>query len=313
MPITTSDEQEDPNSMMTKPVSCTTAEPDDTPTFTLGNANGMKVEIGENATLRAWRAPDRYGRIANVLLPACESPAPAAGAWQGRPSASGVSLLHTAPGSATTLQVDFRLADDGSLVIDHKLKAEAATPLPPNAHPCFNLNPGSPDAGDHMLLIDADYFVEVDADGAPVGVAAVGGTPFDFREPAPIGPRLQWPDSQMRLIGGFDHCFFVRNHFAGGQGALREVARVFDPGSGRRLQMYTTEAALQLCAGKGRADTRTWGPAGRVRRQAGFCLGANARPSLRSAAWPQLILHPGQVYRQTTIYRLSLQELIGYN
>ena len=302
--------------MMTNPISCTTAEPDDTRSFTLSNASGMKVEIAERgATLLSWRAPDRYGRIADVLLPACDSPAPAGapGAWQARQSASGVSMLHMAPGSATTLQVDFRLIDDGSLIIDHKVTAETAMPLQPSAHPCFNLNPGSADAGDHMLLIDADYFVEVDAAGAPVGVAAVGGTPFDFREPAPIGPRLQWPDGQVRLNCGFDHCFFVRNHFAGGQGDLREVVRVFDPGSGRRLQMYTTEAGLQFCAGMGRADTRPRGPAGRARRQSGFCLGANTRPSLRSAAWPQLILHPGQVYRQTTVYRLSLQELIGYS
>jgi aldose 1-epimerase len=79
---------------------------------------------------------------------------------------------------------------------------------------------------------------------------------------------------------------------AGGQGTLREVARVFDPGSGRRLQVYTTEAALQLCTG---AQGR------------GFCLEANARPEMISAAWPQVILHPGQEYRQTTVYRLSLQ------
>lgn len=299
--------------MMTNPIICSTAEPDDTRSFTLSNASGMKVEIAERgATLLSWRAPDRYGRIADVLLPACDSPAPAGapGSWQARQSKAGVSMLHRSPGSATTLQVDFRLIDDGSLIIDHSISAAAATPLPPYVHPCFNLNPGSPDAGDHMLMIDADYFVEVDAAGEPVGVAAVGGTPFDFREPAPIGPRLQWPDGQVRLFGGFNHSFFVRNHYSGGQGDLREVVRVFDPGSGRRLQMYTTEAALQLCAGKGRDDLR---PGGRGRRQSGFCLGANVRPSLRSAAWPQLILHPGQVYRQTTVYRLSLQELIGYS
>jgi aldose 1-epimerase len=281
--------------MMTNSLSATTAESDGTRSFTLRNARGMTVEISEHgAALRSWRAPDRYGRFADVLLPACDHAGPAP--WRARQLDSGVSLLQVVADGAATLQVDYRLGDDGSLVIDQRAAAKAAAPLPAGPQPCFNLNRGNADAGDHMLLIDADYFVEVDAGGAPVGVAAVGGTAFDFREPAPIGPRLQWPDGQVRLGGGFDHCFFVRNHFAGGQGALREVARVFDPGSGRRLQMYTTEAALQFRAGQG----------------GGFLLGPNSRPSLKSAAWPQLMLHPGQVYRQTTVYRLALQELIGF-
>jgi aldose 1-epimerase len=76
--------------------------------------------------------------------------------------------------------------------------------------------------------------------------------------------------------------------------------------------MYTTEAALQFCAVKGHPDDRARDLAGRGRRQTGFCLGAITRPSLKSASWPQLILQPGQEYRQTTVYRLSLQELIGY-
>ena len=296
--------------MMMQPFSGTTAKPDDYRSFTLSNASDMTVEISERgAALHSWRAPDRYGRIADVLLPECDGPGTPA-SWQARHSMTGVSLRRVVAGGAATLQADFRLGDDGSLVIDHCAVAEVMMPLQAIAHPCFNLNGGSADAGDHMLLIDADYFVEVDAACKPVGVAAVGGTPFDFREPAPIGPRLQWPDGQVRLSGGFDHCFFVRNHFTGGQGVLREVARVFDPGSGRRLQMYTTEAALQFCAGTGTGSARLPGrtPAGGRWRRGGFCLGASTRPSLKSAAWPQLILRPGQLYRQTTVYRLSIQD-----
>lgn len=250
----------------------------------------MVVTISERgAALWSWRAPDRYGRMADVLLAPPRVGQPAL--WQGRHDDGAVSLLRMGGGGAVAQQAKYRLDDEGALTVDHEVMAMVPTPLDVAFRPCFNLNGGVADVGDHMAQIDADYYVEVDVEGAPVGVAAVSGTAFDFRQPAPIGARLRWPDSQIHLKGGFDHSFFVRNHFAGGQGPLREVARVFDPGSGRRLQIHTTESTVQFRAG----------------HRGGFYLEAQARPELTSGAWPHVIVMPGQVYRQTTIYRLSLQ------
>jgi len=298
--------------MISNPFSCTAAKSDEYRLFTLSNASEMTVTISEcGAALRSWCAPDRYGCMADIVLAEPEGRTLAgfgAAVWQGRRAENSVSMLLMVPGGPASLQVNYRLHDDGSLIIDYNAMAGMTAALPATSTPYFNLNAGNADAGDHMLQIDADYYVEIDASGAAVGVAAVGGTPFDFRHPAPIGPRLRWPDSQIRLNGGFDHCFFVRSHFAGGQGALREVARVFDPASGRRLQMSTTEAALQFCTGSRSAAMPGRAPAGPHSQRGGFGLEANARPSLVNAAWPHVILHPGQVYRQTTVYRLSLQD-----
>ncbi|SFV09104.1 aldose epimerase family protein [Pseudoduganella namucuonensis] len=294
--------------MMTNPIPDTAAEPDEHRLFVLENASGMTVAISErDASLRSWRAPDRYGRMANVLLAdaGIDAHAGAAAApvrWRGHLAEGGVSLL-AARGDADML-VNYHLDDDGSLIINYQVVAASPVPLQANAYPCFNLNGGIAGVDDHMLRIEADYYVEVDADGAPVGVAAVGRTPFDFRQPAPIGPRLRWLDSQIRLAGGFDHCFFVRSHYTGGQCALREVACVFDPGSGRRLQLYSTEAALQFFSG----DRDAGAPARPHRHRDGFGLEPNARPSLQSVAWPRVMLNPGEVYRQTTVYRISLQD-----
>jgi aldose 1-epimerase len=251
----------------------------------------MMVTISEcGAALHSWRAPDRYGRMADVLSAPSRAARPAL--WQGRHDDGGVSLLLMGAGGAVAQMASYQLDDDGALTVQHEVMAMVPTPLEVAFNPCFNLNGGQADVGDHMVQIDADYYVEVDADGAPVGVAAVNGTAFDFRQPAPIGARLRWPDRQVHLQGGIDHCFFVRNHFAGGQGPLREVGRVNDPGSGRRLQIHTTESALRFSAA----------------HKGGFRLEAKAHPQLMSAAWPHIIVPPGQVYRQTAIYRLSLQE-----
>jgi len=276
--------------MMTKHFSGAASEADEYRLFTLRNANDMVVTVSEcGAALWGWRAPDRYGRVADVLL------TPEAGAhaalWQGRHDDGGVRLLRMENGNSVAQLARYRLDDDGNLTVEHEVVAMALAPLETATSPCFNLNGGTADVGDHMVQIDADYYVEADAGGAPAGVAAVGGTAFDFRHPAPIGARLRWPDSQLVERAGFDHCFFVRDHFAGGQGPLRKVARIADPGSGRCLQVHTTEAAVQFRAGA----------------QGGFTIESRARPELASAAWPNVMLLPGQVYRQTSVYRLSLE------
>jgi len=272
--------------------------------FMLENAAGMTVTIGERgAQPRAWRAPDRYGRMADTLRTGPILPAAGKGRtarWQGRLADGVVTLALTAGGDGAGMLVHYRLDDDGALTIEYQAVAGMPIPLAALAHPSFNLSGGLADVGDHMVQIDADYFEETGPGGAPAGVAAVDGTPFDFRQPAAIGPRLRWTDTQLHRAGGFDHCFCVRNHFAGGQGALREAARVFDPASGRRLQVYTTEAAVRFSCGPGTAAQ----PASRLDA---FRVEGLARPGLMSAAWPRVMLAPGQVYRQTTVYRLSLQ------
>ena len=233
--------------------------------------------------------------------------------WEGEASGRRVSLRLDSPdGHAgfpgnVEVSVDYELGDDGSLRIDYRAVADAATPLNLSSHPYFNLNGGRGDVGDHMLQIDADYYIETDAGGIPTGVAAVEGTPFDFRSPAAIGSRLRWPDAQLGLAGGFDHCYCVGSQPGGGRGLLREVARVYDPGSGRRLEVSTTEAGLQFYSGNGLEGVRGRAPRPYV-RHAGFCLEAGAYPDqVNGEHAGAVILRPGQEYRQTTVYRLSLQ------
>jgi len=277
--------------------------------FTLKNTHGMAVTISESgAVLRSWRALDRYGRMADVLLAdhdaarsTCALPR-----WEGRHAEGGVSLRRLTADGAEQL-LNYHLDDDGNLIINHAAVVAASTLTPAQLPLCFNLSSGDADVGDHLLQICADYFVEVDAGGMPAGVAVVGGTPFDFRQPAPIGARLCWPDSQLHVAGRFDHCFYVSDHFSGSQSALREVARVIDPGSGRRLQMYSTEATLQFRAGGPNLARQGGAPGAPLPGRRGLQLYAQPRPSLVSLGWPQLMLRPGQIYRQTTVYRLSLQ------
>ena len=175
--------------------------------------------------------------------------------WEGYEDDGKVSLRLISPdGDAgfpgnVEVQVHYTLDDDGKLTIEYEAESDAPTPINLTSHPYFNLNGGVADVGDHMLQIDADFYLETDRGGIPVGVAAVGGTPFDFRQPAAIGPRLAWLDPQLKRAGGFNHCYFMRAHSKGRAGLLREVARAVDPGSGRQLLVSTTEPAVQFSSG----------------------------------------------------------------
>ena len=105
-----------------------------------------------------------------------------------------------------------------------------------------------------MLSIDADRFFEVDASMIPCKLADVAGNAFDFRQSAPIGARLDWPHAQLARAGGFDHCYVLREasdatkRHSGTEGspAVREVARAYDPGSGRELTVSTDQRGLQF-------------------------------------------------------------------
>lgn len=302
--------------------------------FTLHNAGGMCVTIAaRGAAPISWIAPDRYGRDADVLADALADACADArvpwprqcrhagcqglqeALWEGAPADGGVLLQLQwpkapagAPGAAARLdvRVQYRLDDDGSLSIAYAARAAGPTPINFTSSPCFNLNGGEADVGDHMLQIDAGYLLQTDAGGMERGLMAVGGTPFDFRQPAAIGPRLGWPDPQLQLAGGFDHCYWVGASLRAGAGGLRQVARVHDPGSGRCLRVASTQAGLQFYSGK-----RLGGLPGRAgapyARHAGFSLAAQAclDPLIGELAAP--LLWPGQVFRQTTVYHLSLQ------
>ncbi|WP_460826302.1 aldose epimerase family protein [Massilia terrae] len=271
--------------------------------FTLHNDRDMAVTISEHgAALMAWWAPDRYGRLADVVMAGADSLAEpghpgslrrlAPAGWQGTMDGRCVTLRHASEELA--VELSYRLDDEGRLSIEHHVGAREESTVDLGAHPRFNLTGGRGDVADHMLQIEADHYLKIDRGGIPMDVAPVEGTAFDFRKPAAIGPRLVWPDVQIGLAGGFGHCFQVGAE----RGQLRVVARVYDPRSGRRLQVATTEAGLGFCT-----DTQGGSPDG-----AGLRLQPCSHPEhLGVGLAAAVIVSPRNVFRRTTVYQLTLQ------
>ncbi len=204
------------------------------------------------------------------------------------------------------VEISYQLGDEGALTIEYQAISDAPTPINLTSHPYFNLNGGSSDIGDHILTIHADHYLKADASFIPFAKETVAGSAFDFREPAPIGARMGWPDPQRALTHGFNHCYCLGSKDDTAKTPLRFAARVYEPGTGRQLTVETTETGLQFYTGhflegvKGR-NVQPYGT------QDGFCLEAHAYPNqINGPDAEAVILRPGKVYRQTTVYRLSV-------
>jgi aldose 1-epimerase len=203
-----------------------------------------------------------------------------------------------------TLQVTvtYTLDDKNGLTLEYQATTDKPTPVNLTNHSYFNLA-GEGDILSHELLLNADNFTPVDVTLIPTGeISAVQGTPLDFTHPVPIGRRIDQKDKQLAFGGGYDHNFVINRQ---GEGLVL-AARVYEPITGRVMEVYTTEPGVQFYSGNG-LDGSITGKRGRVyRAHFGLCLETQHYPdSPNKAAFPSTILRPGETYHSTTAYRFS--------
>ena len=186
-----------------------------------------------------------------------------------------------------------------ALEIRYQAVCDRATVCNITNHSYFNLNGGGSVLG-HRLWLAAEAYTPVDEDSLPTALSApVEGTPFDFRQEKPLGRDIGADHPQLCLAGGYDHNFLLR-----GTGELALAARLTGDRTGIAMETWTTQPGLQLYTANGlcqERDTKSGAPYGP--REA-VCLETQLPPdSPNHPQWGPVVLRPGQVYRQTTVYR----------
>ncbi len=205
-------------------------------------------------------------------------------------------------------EVAYTLSDSSSLRIDYRATTDRPTVINLTNHTIWNLaGEGTGTIDDHVLTINAHRYTPVDAELVPTGeIAAVAGTPLDFTVPMTIGLRADDDFDQLSFARGYDHNFVLDRVDAA---SPELAARLEEPGSGRVVEVHTTEPGLQLYSGNF-LDGSLTGPGGRPYGfRGGVALETQHFPdSPNRESFPSTVLRPGDVFASTTLYRFGIQD-----
>ena len=208
------------------------------------------------------------------------------------------------PGTLSVRAV-YTLTEDNALKLEYTATTDQDTVLNLTQHSYFNLA-GKGDILNHQVMLRADKFTPVDSTLIPTGeFKPVDGTPFDFRTATAIGARIGQEDEQLKFGGGYDHNWVINKPM----GQLGLMARVYEPTSGRVLEVLSTEPGLQFYSGNF-LDGKLTGKGGWVyQHRNGFCMEPQHYPdSPNQPNFPTVVLKPSQVYRNTIIFKFSVQK-----
>jgi aldose 1-epimerase len=228
--------------------------------------------------------------------------------WQGEPRGDSVELRYTSgdgeEGYPGTLEAraSYALSADGVLTFEYRARTDKATPVNLTNHAYFNLAGGGDILG-HVVQMHCSRYLPVDDKLIPTGqIRDVARDPdMDFRRPRAIGERI-------RQVGGYDHCYVID--------ASREspapVLRVSEPGSGRVMEVRSTQPGVQLYTGNF-LDSSVKGRGGvPCLRHGAFCVETQAFPNaINEPRFPSCVLRPGQEYHHVTTFRFSAEVKAG--
>ena len=197
----------------------------------------------------------------------------------------------------------YTVTEDNGLRLDFSATTDKKTIVNLTHHSYFNLA-GKGDILGHQVLLNAKRFTPVDASLIPTGeLRPVAGTPFDFTLSTAVGARVDNDDDQLRLGCGYDHNWVIDKPL----GQLGLVGRVCEAGSGRVMEVLSTEPGAQLYTGNYLDETITGKRGWKYGKRAALCIEPQHYPDTpNQAGFPPATLSPGDTYRNTIIYKFSI-------
>ena len=203
------------------------------------------------------------------------------------------------PGNLT-VTVTYTLTNRNELKIDYEATTDKATPLVLTNHTYFNLSGGKEaKVTNTELSILADQYLEAGAQNVPTGrILDVKGTPLDFTAPQQIGSRID-------DAGGYDLTYVLRNQ----SGKLALAASAYEPLSGRKMEVYTTEPGVVFYTGNHLNEGLTGKGGKPFSKYGAFCLETQHYPDTpNQPKFPNCILRPGEIFSSQTIYKFTIKK-----
>lgn len=210
------------------------------------------------------------------------------------------------PGQLETT-VTYHFSDDNEVVIMYNAVTDKPTVLNLTNHSYFNLSgAGDPSIGDHLLTINADYYLPTDETAIPYGPKEkVEGTPMDFRTPYEVGARIDEDFEALNFGKGYDHTYILNKKE---ENELSFCARCVSPKTGIVMDVYTTQPGVQLYTGNWMTGNFEGKNGQRYPARAALCLETQHYPdSPNKPEYPTTILRPGEVFQSKTIYKFATE------
>ncbi len=224
---------------------------------------------------------------------------------------AGVTLSHVSPDGEQGfpgemhIEVTYTLNDANELRLDYKAITDKPTVVTLTNHVYFNLaGNGSGDVYGQQLQVLADQYTPTDANQIPTGdLAPVAGTALDFRQLTPIGAHIRSSEQQMLYAVGYDHNFVLRKP-AGDP--LRLAVRMYDPSSGRLLEVRTTEPGVQVYSANHMNGSLVSAAGTTIRQGDGLALETEHFPnSPNEPRFPSTLLRPGETLHSSTVFHVT--------
>jgi aldose 1-epimerase len=205
------------------------------------------------------------------------------------------------------INVTYSLTPDNSLCINYKATTDKPTVVNLSNHAFFNLKgEGNGTITDHVIRINASQTTPIDSLLIPTGaIVSVEGSPLDFRQSTVIGERIDSDNQQLKNGAGYDHNWILDNQ----TGDVVLAASLYEPFSGRALEVYTDQPAMQFYSGNF-FDGKTNGKFGKpIKYREALALETQKFPdSPNHPNFPSTVLRPGETYTHTCIYRFTTKE-----
>jgi aldose 1-epimerase len=201
---------------------------------------------------------------------------------------------------ALAVKVVYTLTSENGLLIDYTAISDMKTPVNLTNHSYFNLSAGKDSTVlDQVLWLHASRYTPVNDSLIPDGeILPVKNTPMDFLSPKKIGKDLD------KVKGGYDHNFVIDKK----DSVLSLAAEVSDRGSGRYMQVWTTQPGIQFYTGNFLDGSLVGGNGKKIPQHGAFCLETQHFPdSPNQPTFPNTVLAPGETFHQTTLYLFSVR------